>query len=160
MLKVIIFSFTALLSVQAFAVEGECFRSEINPKTQKVYTSEKVYQADIDQWQTRAPESPGMAALMKAYNIFTKEKKIADSLKNDKKAHCYIGCRISQDVNFKTAEYVGWMKEDQDIRDCKAGTHFDELDLIATIKGAEFGQTAADAKACLTSCQTVRRIRK
>ena len=102
-----------------------------------------------------------MAALMKAYNVYTKEKKIADSLKNDKKAHCYMGCRIAQEVNFKTAEYVGWMKEDQDIRDCKASTHFDEADFVATVKGAELAQSALDGKACFSSCQkSVRRLRK
>lgn len=40
---------------------------------------------------------------------------MALKLGKDKAQHCYSGCRISQSTDEKTAIYVGWYKELQDI---------------------------------------------
>ena len=152
MAKVTIFLSILVLGAPVWA--ADCFLSEINPHTKKIYASEKVYSADIEKWQTKMPENPGMPALVQAYAIYSKEKPAADALKSDKKAHCFIGCRISQELDFKVASYVGWFKEDQDVRDCNKKTHFDPADFIATLKGAQAGQSATDAKACLSACTT------
>jgi hypothetical protein len=63
-----------------------------------------------------------------------------------------VGCRISQEVNYRTAEYVGWYKEDQDIKDCNKSTHFDVADFDATVEGAQMGQSQIDVAGCLQAC--------
>jgi hypothetical protein len=149
--KVALFLSAFFFSFSALA--GECFRSEIDPKTNKIYSSEKIYLDDIKEWQVQKPEVPGMFKLARAYSVYKKEKDFATSLGNDKRAHCYMGCRISQETDYHVAEYVGWLKEDQDIRDCKPTTHFDAADWSATNKGAQLGQSQPDAKGCDLSCK-------
>lgn len=74
---------------------------------------------------------------------------------SDKLAHCYIGCRISQETNYHTADYVGWLKEDRDISDCRGQSYFDEEDYRATVRGAQFGESQPDAPSCERACKQV-----
>lgn len=146
------FLFIFLLTTQAFA-EGECYTQEINPHTKKVYVSKEQYDMHKQEWTTIAPESPGLFALAKAYRIYSREKDFANKLRNDKRAHCYIGCRLSQEMDYRVAEYVGWLKEDRDIKDCNKATHFDSADYKATRSGATFGESQPDAKGCVAVCK-------
>lgn len=140
------------LSTQAFA-EGECYTQEINPHTNKAYTSLEQYNSHKQEWTSIAPESPGLFALARAYGSYSREKAIATKLRNDKRAHCYIGCRLSQEMDYRTAEYVGWLKEDRDIKDCSKATHFDSADYKATRAGATFGESQPDAAGCVAVCK-------
>lgn len=146
------FFFLILVSQVSFAA-GECFTQEVNPLTRKMYSSKEIYNEHIQEWTTLAPASPGLFALAKAYGIYSKEKDFANKLRNDKRAHCYIGCRLSQEIDYRTAEYVGWLKEDRDIKDCKKSTHFDSSDYKATRVGATFGESQPDAESCLKVCK-------
>lgn len=146
------FFFLVLISQTAFA-QGECFQSEVNPLTRKIYASSEVYTEHLREWTTLAPASPGLFVLAKAYGIYSREKDFTNKLKNDKRAHCYIGCRLSQEIDYRTAEYVGWLKEDRDLKDCKKATHFDSADYKATRVGATLGESQVDAEGCLKSCK-------
>lgn len=147
----LVFSFTVMASA-AGAAEA-CFTQEFNPTTNKVFASQADYDAALSDWQFRAPTSPGLFSLARAYAVYNKEKATAQQITNDKRAHCYVGCRISQDVDFRTAEYVGWLKEDRDIKDCNKGSHFDAADFDATVVGAQLGQSQMDATGCMAACK-------
>lgn len=140
-----------LMTQSAFA--QECFSNEINPRTNKIFSSAEVYQGVVQDWLSREPESPGIFTLARAYSIYKKEQAAAQALGNDKRAHCYMGCRISQGTNYRTSEYVGWMKEDRDIKDCKKGTRFEYADFDATVVGGQFGQSQVDATGCVSICK-------
>jgi hypothetical protein len=103
----------------------------------------------VSDWQSREPAHPGMLRLAGAWLVYRRESPIANSLKNDKQAHCYIGCRVSQDVGITTAVYLGWLKEQRDLTDCNPRTHFDPKDEIATLRGSELsGGKANCAEVC------------
>jgi uncharacterized protein YozE (UPF0346 family) len=146
------FIFLSLLSTSAMAA-NECFTQEINPKTNKAYTSAADYIQDRSDWAAKAPESPNMFSLAKAYAIYKSEKEASLKIGNDKHAHCYMGCRISQGTSYRVAEYVGWLKEDRDIKDCNKNSHFDEADYEATTTGAHLGESQVDAEGCVALCK-------
>lgn len=98
---------------------------------------------------------PGPIDLMRAYSLYKKEKAQAEKLGNDKRAHCFLGCRISQHTDYHTADYVGWLKEDRDISDCNPRSHFDEEDYRATVRGAQIGESQNEAATCIQACKQV-----
>ena len=140
------------LSPSLFASEERCWRSEINPATKKIYASEAAWHAELQRWKALEPKAPSLDQLFRAYEIYKSEKSAAQKLKNDKVKHCYIGCRIAQDLNFESARYVGWYKETQDLEDCKRNTRFEEKDYEATVFGANLQVTGKEA--CVDSCQS------
>lgn len=148
---IVIFS---LISSTAFA-DSLCYQSEGDPRTGKAFSTDQDYQDELERWQSKAPGTPNPFALFKAYNVYKSEKDYAGSMKSDKRAHCYMGCRISQSTSYKTADYVGWLKEDRDLKDCSRKTHYDEQDYVATLRGAQFGESQKDARGCLQACQQV-----
>lgn len=109
-------------------------------------------------WRNRRPAHPGALRLARAYLTYRHEGATLAKIKYDKWAHCYAGCRIAQDVDVLTANYVAWLKEDRDLHDCDPGTHFDPEDEIATNIGASLASQAESPSACLALCkQTLRR---
>lgn len=130
-----------------------CFTQEFNPATNKPFASQEDYNSALQEWEFRAPTNPGIFALARAYSVYNKEKTTAQQITYDKRAHCYVGCRISQEVDFRTAEYVGWLKEDRDIKDCNKNSHFDPADFDATVAGAQLGQSQVDAAGCMAACK-------
>lgn len=110
-------------------------------------------EADALMWQNRKPGHPGTLRLARAWLTYRNEGANLARIKYDKWAHCYGGCRIAQDVDAATVLYVAWLKEDRDLRDCNARTHFDPLDEDATNLGAQLAPQAADAAACLSLCK-------
>lgn len=142
---------TFLMTQQAFA--QACFSSEIDPRTNKIFASDDVYQTTVKDWLSREPRHPGLFDLYAAYGVYKSEQSVAQSLGNDKRAHCYMGCRITQKTNYETTEYVGWLKEDRDIKDCKKGTRFEYADFDATIVGGQKGQSEVDAEGCISTCK-------
>jgi hypothetical protein len=156
-MKKILFTFIYFISMAAQAQQGMCFKQEINPATSKPFTSEQEWQNELDNWEEAAPRTAGLLSLWKAYSLFTNEKDMARKMGTDKTAHCYLGCRISQETDYETADYVGWLKEQRDLKDCNINTHFDDLDYKATQKGAELGETQIDAKSCQEACKQLYR---
>lgn len=130
-----------------------CFSQEESPETLKPFTSVEEYNSVVQEWKYREPRSPGLVALARAYAVYSSEKAVTAKITGDKRAHCYVGCRISQEVDYRTAEYVGWYKEDKDIKDCNKNSHFDIADFDATADGAQLGQSQPDRKGCMAACK-------
>lgn len=131
--------------------QAACWKSEINYKTNKVYTSEKPYNAHRVYWSTFNKATPDPISLSKAYFVYKAEIKKTEKFSKDKVKHCYMGCRISAEIDLPTAEYVAWNKEQDDITDCKLKTHFEVKDYEATVDGAQHpGSVTACEKYCLT----------
>ncbi len=124
--------------------------NEKNPKTKKFYTSEATYNSDLTAWQNLiTPVNPFL--LFQAYQIYIQEKERSLTLKSDKMSHCYIGCQIRQKTNFQTVQYVAWLKEFRDLKDCNPRSHFELDDFEATILGG--GLEAPTAAGCVALCQ-------
>ena len=146
----IIFGFQTLGSLtqaaQPAAQASDCWRQE-------GFASPAAYQKQISDWRAEAVPFPGPLDAYSAYRIGKDERDFAlDRLKNDKKAHCYMGCRISQDVNFATAQWAGWKKEEKDLVDCNPSTHFETMDYQVTVVGAHLGLSAKTAEDCVHRC--------
>jgi hypothetical protein len=144
MTKALLFiSFIAIFGTHSFLSAAEipkCFQQEYNFRSKQRFANRGEYEAEKNWWKNKAPEVPNLIVLILAYNVYESEKKTAVSLKSDKKAHCYIGCRICQETSYLVADYTGWLKEDRDLRDCKYSTHYDEADYLATLQGARIGE--------------------
>ena len=120
---------------------------------QEGFASREAHSRQVSQWASEAVPFPGPLDAYAAYRIGKDERDFAlDRLKNDKKAHCYMGCRIAQDVNFQTAQWAGWKKEDKDLRDCNPATHFEVMDYQVTVIGAHLGLSASSVDDCLRRC--------
>ncbi|WP_413290711.1 hypothetical protein [Bdellovibrio sp. HCB337] len=129
-----------------------CWQAEENPVTKAPYESAQDWDHDLEYWSQRRPGKGNPLYLVRAYSTYRFEQKAAMSFKNDKQIHCFYGCRISQRTNFQTAQYVAWLKEDRDIKDCNLKTHFEIADFEATIKGAEFGTSTKSREECAQVC--------
>lgn len=144
-----------LPAAQAQVEVSACYKNEYNDRTKKVFTSSDEYNETLYNWYFNAPPQANPLALIKAYKLYKIEEANSVKLGNDKRAHCYIGCRIAQVVNFKTADYVGWIKEESDLRDCNLNTRFEEKDYLATRRGAEIGEQQSDPAICRTVCKDI-----
>lgn len=151
MTKILLSIILSLATTSALAAD-DCYLHETNPVTKKVFASQAEYNSAVLEWKYREPQSPGLVALARAYAVYSKERAVAEKMTRDKRAHCYMGCRISQDLDYRTAEYVAWYKEEKDIKDCKKGTHFEHADFDATVEGAQMGQSQVDAAGCMQAC--------
>lgn len=148
-----ILAFVVFSANTSLAQSKACYQKELNQKTKKVFSSQEEYDATRIDWQYRSPGRANPIYLWRAYNLYKKEQQKALALGNDKRAHCYIGCRIAQETDFHTADYVGWYKEERDLNDCKASTQFDELDYLSTVRGAEIGVQQDEGSTCARSCK-------
>ncbi len=154
-MKTLYYLLILIFAVPAFAASSDsCWQHEIDPHTRRIYQSNELWQSDLTMWEKRAPPEASYLALTEAYVVYSSEDSFALGLGSDKRAHCYMGCRIAQSVNLETATYVAWLKEDRDIQDCTRSTHFEEADFDATIAGAKMADTAPDAKACAAICKS------
>lgn len=129
-----------------------CWTKEIDPATNLPYSSHQIWSQDVENWRHQQVPLANIVSLFKAFTVYQKEKQNTLPFGNDKLSHCYIGCRISQETNSKTAIYVGWLKEERDIKDCNLETHFELGDFEATEKGANLGQNKQID--CGTACRS------
>ncbi|MGZ3769990.1 MAG: hypothetical protein ACXVCP_16000 [Bdellovibrio sp.] len=148
-----LFVFIICLFASTVALAGACYEQEINFKTGKIFASYDEYQSELQRWEEKAPSTPSYYSLMKAYLLYKNDKDFALKIKNDKVAHCFMGCRISQYTDYHTADYVGWLKEKKDLKDCNINTHYDEYDYVATVRGAQIGENSSAS--CLSSCKQI-----
>jgi hypothetical protein len=136
MLKGLILVFTFLISACATAAQKPvCWQQEVEIIPNTKYTSEEKYDSDLYSWEHEQPSTPNIFALFSAYQVYKKERPTALKMQ-DKVAHCYIGCRISEEVNVKSAVFAAWKKELDDLTDCNPRTRFEVLDFEATVDGA------------------------
>lgn len=145
--------FLMLISLDATAAKPLCYQQEIDPRTGKVFESAQDYEALLTEWSHQEPAPANPFSLMKAYGIYNREKNLSLRLGSDKTAHCFLGCRISMDVNLKTAIYVGWLKEQRDITDCNRSSRFETADYTATVHGAEMGSSLRTPDECQRACK-------
>ncbi len=144
----------SLFLVSISWAQTACWKSELNYRTNKLYTNEKSYQADLKNWMAFNKANPSPYFLSQAYMTYKKEIKKTQKFTKDKVKHCYMGCRISKDTNLETAEYVAWNKEKDDLTDCKVQTHFEIVDYDATVDGAQNpGMQAHCEQDCLAHCK-------
>ncbi len=141
-----------LLSVES-VLAAACWQAEIDPQTHQVFNDEQTYQSVVSDWKSAKPATPSIFQQLSAYNIYKAERDNALALGTDKRAHCYLGCRIAQGASIKTGIYAGWKKEDDDLTDCKVDTHFDELDYVATELGVNASTKIENSQtACAQFC--------
>lgn len=125
---------------------SSCWQSEGFP-------SELPYRIQISEWKRDAVPFPGPFDALTAYRVYKNEAAFAlEHYKNDKKVHCYMGCRIAQDANFETAQWAGWEKERRDLEDCNPSTHFEVLDYTVTVTGAHLGLKSNRRDDCTRAC--------
>lgn len=134
-----------------------CFENEIDPQTRKIYRGEDPYNADLEKLLAAEPPRPGMYSMYRTYNLVKAETPKANQLKNDKRAHCYMGCRIANDISVEAAEYAAWYKEHKDLTDCVKRSRFELKDIVATQVGIRIGEKNsphADVDFCQQTCRT------
>ncbi|MBK9323810.1 MAG: hypothetical protein IPM97_12850 [Bdellovibrionaceae bacterium] len=144
--------FIGLMTQTSVAETLQCFQIEEDPKRLGPYSTQLQYQLAKDEWRDETPGLSNPIELAFAYRVYRIEKNKAEALGIDKTAHCFIGCRVAQETSLQTAAYVGWLKEQRDLGDCKAESHFDKEDYLATIKGALMAATLRTGADCADSC--------
>lgn len=148
---ILLFSLSSLVQAQE-----SCALEEIDSTTKKHFT-EQQWDQQLEQWMSEEPASPGLLRLGLAFAVYTNEKPKTKKLRGDKRKHCYMGCRISQELGYETAEYVAWLKEHEDLTDCNGSTYFEIRDFEVTVYGAELGQTSKDPAFCIQECNQIKR---
>ena len=131
------------LSNLALASNGAndlCWTKEENPATKQPYTSHEEWDNDVKAWKMKSHLNTNIVNLAKAFRLYSNEKAKANSFGHDKVAHCYMGCRLSQGINYNTSDYLAWYKELKDVTDCSLDSHFEEADYVATVLGANAGK--------------------
>lgn len=155
------FLFTLLFSLCFTSIataQSACYENEKNVSTKKMFTEDE-WNSAISEWDSQEPQDPGLLKLFAAWNVYKKEAPAVKKIKGDKRKHCYIGCRIAQEVSYDTALYVAWMKEKEDITDCDASTLFEWRDFEVTVHGAELAKDSSNEKYCLDQCTQIQRYR-
>ena len=127
-------------SLTAFAEIEPCWRLEINPRTEEKYNSVSDWNRAMWDWERASPLKPSPAQLFAASKIYFAYNGQVTNWNFDKAAHCFLGCKMSQEISFQAAQYTAWFKEFGDLRDCNEHTHFGQADYNATIQGAALGQ--------------------
>lgn len=147
----VIFYFVSVLAQAQNSQPVACWKTEINYKTNKIYTSEKAYEAHRAYWSAFNKVTPDPFSLSRAFFVYKSEIKKTEKFSKDKVKHCYLGCRISAETDVPTTQYVAWSKEQDDITDCRVRTHFEIKDYEATVDGARHpGPPQVCEKYCLT----------
>jgi hypothetical protein len=150
-MKTILFIASIIFSTTVFAAPA-CYELEVDVQTKKPF-EEKTWLETIDYWNAEEPAFPGIFKLASAWSVYKKALPEANKLKNDKLKHCYMGCKIAQNVSYETAVYVAWYKEQQDLTDCNQKTFFEVKDLESTLLGADIGAQSTEPKACVKTCK-------
>ena len=149
--QVFLFTTFTLLSIFAQA-QSACWENERNPYSKNTYTEDEWYE-HTQAWNELQPEEASLWSLFWAHQTYKQELDTANTLKNDKRKHCYIGCRITQDTSLEVSNYVGWLKESEDLADCNKKTLFEMLDYQSTIEGAEHGARVKSPEECYDFCE-------
>lgn len=153
MKSITILFFVFISMNQAFASETlRCWANENDPRNHQPYTSEAAWRNDISTWENQNVQVVSPLKLAIAYKVYKSELKNTKLLANDKVVHCVMGCKIMQQTDYKTANFLAWYKEYNDLTDCQKNSNFEFLDYEATVYGAD---TAARALDCHKTCDDV-----
>lgn len=103
------------------------------------YTKDE-YHDQKTKWKLFEPKHPGMINMYFARKAFKQAlQKVKEKIgvsKNDKFLHCYVGSEIAKSSNYQTVNYLAWLKEWRDLKDCKRISTFEIQDYDATVLGA------------------------
>jgi len=156
-MKILFILLSVSFTSSAFA-QNACYDNETNVKTKKAY-SEDQWNMEIADWGTQEPKDPGVINLFAAWKVYKNKAATVKKIKGDKRKHCYMGCRIAQDVSLETAIYVAWLKENDDLTDCEKSTLFEHRDFEVTVEGAELSKESSDKQHCLDECSKIKKFR-
>lgn len=157
-MKSILLVITIMFSVSANA-QSACYETEKNVTTKKMFTEDE-WNTALMNWDTQEPTDPGIIALYGAWTVYKtalSEIKGNKKFNGDKRKHCYVGCRIAQDVDEVTATYVAWYKEKKDLTDCVEGSYFELRDHEATLLGIKLAEKSKDPQYCLDECVKIKK---
>lgn len=130
--------------------------SQANQKTcfdSEGFHSYDEWAAANREWTAKRPPLPNPVLAYEAMKLVNQERPFAlQRFHFDKAMHCYIGCRLAQETNFRTAKFGAWEKERRDLNDCDANSHFELADYEVTVLGAQIGLTVKTATECVTAC--------
>ena len=135
----------------AFASSLSCAASEKNALTNRIFSVDE-YREVLGEWEDAEPAAPGLLRLFRAYNLYQSEKPRVDKIRGDKAKHCFLGCRMAEEIDLKTAIYVAWYKEQKDLTDCNSKTLFEHADYDATVIGAETAMASPEVSDCYQVC--------
>lgn len=139
------------VSSGAFANAADtCWTRENYKEEGRPFSSWHEWNQTRTDWLKRKSLAYNPLYLIKAYKIAQTEAARAESLGGDKMAHCYIGCRISQETNFETAHFAAWYKEMKDLTDCNPSSSFEYTDYAVTYFGAQL--RAQTPRQCIQLC--------
>lgn len=110
------------------------------------------------QWAAQEPTRPRLRDMARATVLYRTEREHALRLRGDKVRHCYIGCRITTEINPTTGLYLGWLKEHWDLTDCDPSTNFDPADERATAVGVDLA-VRHQGLDCRRECESALRGR-
>ncbi|MGE0529279.1 MAG: hypothetical protein AB7G93_13920 [Bdellovibrionales bacterium] len=133
-----------------------CYRSEVDPNTRRRYQNIAQWESDRNDLWANAPARPYPWSLLWGHRVAEQESPRARKLGSDKRQHCYVGCRIANDVGYDVAVYAAYYKEEQDLLDCDPKSYFEPKDIEATVIGADLAVInpgGADAKYCSRQCR-------
>ncbi len=151
----VLFVANLLLSSQLTFAQESCGETEINPYTGERFSSES-WNETLELWDLQEPPSASLWSLFWAHQTYQKELVPTKTLKNDKRKHCYMGCRIAQETSIEVSVYVGWLKESEDLQDCDRKTFFEPLDYQSTIDGALVAMSSLESQACMDYCSAYK----
>lgn len=150
MLKFLLFILFFSISV-SHSKSQVCYLSEPYPYSSRNFETQKEYDFYVNYWKEFEPQQPNPLLLLRGWLIAKEASQFArQNFADDKKMHCYVGCKVSQNASFQTAVYAGWLKEYQDLTDCKSNSGFSPDDYEATIVGGRAGTNKTSN--CLNFC--------
>jgi hypothetical protein len=153
----IILCLTSCTPVYAYTVCSNELNSAKATKKVPVYLSVEEWQTAYDGLLKLEPQQPSYYDQWSGYTVYRdyREQSFKFRGNRDKKQHCFMGCLVANQINYGTAAYMAWYKEYLDITDCNRLTHFDLLDIAATMKGAAHGVITpvnSNADVCFDWC--------
>lgn len=147
--------FSLLITPQLLFAQDQCWQREVDPYSGKLYSAES-WNETLQLWDQQQPPQASLWSLFWAHQTYQKELAAAQTLNNDKRKHCFIGCRIAQETSIEVSIYVGWLKESEDLQDCDKETFFEPLDYQSTVDGALVAESSSDSRKCMDYCSTYK----
>lgn len=113
------------------------------------YKLERTSKEAIRAFFASPPPYPYYRNLLSLRSKFTKYNDNAKAFsQNDKVRHCYIGHVVARKHAYKTAVFIAFYKEAQDVGDGKRRTRFEIADQEATVYGAQLAMEGVDIEQC------------
>jgi hypothetical protein len=120
--------------------------------------TEKVDAQEVAQFFDHTPSIPSYRYLL---DLQKKQKQYQNDAEkfstDDKVKHCYLGYIFARNYDLRTAIFMSYYKEAQDVGDGKSDTHFEIADMIATRAGGHFYRKQKPLQDCHEINETLER---